>query len=251
MVSDQLREHRRAWMEKPALRAVYTDCYQRMVAQCVPGLTLEIGGGTGNLREFLRNKSASLVSSDIQWAPWLDIVCDAHALPITDSGVDNIVMFDVLHHLEKPRLFLNEAVRALRSGGHLIWCEPAITFLSYPFYRFFHPEPVRMRDDPLAFGTPSPDRDPFDSNQAVPTLLVRDDGDYIHSEIPSLRLVSTDWLSLFVYPLSGGFRSWSLVPARAVQPLLRFEQVLAPHLGRFCGFRLISVLERTSDNSIK
>jgi len=37
------------------------------------------------------------------------------------------------------------------------------------------PEPVRMRDFPLSEGVPDPYRDPYDSNQAIPTLLVTRD----------------------------------------------------------------------------
>ena len=44
-------EHYRAiWRKKPALRAVYGDIYRRIDARRRPGRTLEIGGGSGNLK---------------------------------------------------------------------------------------------------------------------------------------------------------------------------------------------------------
>ena len=62
----------------------------------------------------------------------------------------------------------------------------------------------------------------------------------------ALRLVRLDHFSLIAYPLSGGFRSWSLLPELLVTPLLRLEALVAPLVGRFAGFRLLAVLERRS-----
>jgi len=41
---------REAWQRKPSLRRVYEDIYRRMRAQCIPGTTLEVGGGSGNFK---------------------------------------------------------------------------------------------------------------------------------------------------------------------------------------------------------
>src|SRR5512134_2847437 len=113
---------------------------------CRPGLMLEIGGGSGNLKEFMPR----VVTTDILQAPWLDAVADAEALPFRDKTFDDIVMVDVLHHLEAPGLFFREAQRVLRPRGRLVLVEPAITPLSWVAYRFCHQEPVIMGQDPLA-----------------------------------------------------------------------------------------------------
>ena len=59
-----------------------------------------------------------------------------------------------------------------------------------------------------------------------------------------MRLIEVRRLALFTYPLSGGFRRWSLLPERCVEPFLRVEQWLEPVLGRFMAFRMIVVIER-------
>lgn len=240
----ELREtldgHRRVWERKPVLRAIYADCYRRMVAQCRPGRTLEIGGGTGNLKAHLKD----IVSLDVQASPWLDLVADAQRLPFAERSFDNIVMFDVLHHLERPRLFLQEAARTLRPGGRVVVCEPGITPVSYVFYTFFHPEPVRLGEDPLAAGGLSPDRDPWDSNQHIPTALFGRARARLPNAVPGLAVLSCDYFGLLAYPLSGGFRSWSLLPAGLVGGLLKLENLLAPVLGRLMGFRLIGVIAK-------
>jgi putative chitinase len=38
---------------------------------------------------------------------------------------------------------------------------------------------------------------------------------------PQLRVRGVEWLSLFAYPLSGGFQPWSLMPASSVSPSVR------------------------------
>ena len=101
-----------------------------------------------------------------------------------------------------------------------------------------------FRSDPLADGSPSPGKEPMDSNQAVPTLLAGRDRARMETQFPGLRLVHTERLSLLAYPLSGGFRRWCLVPPVLVAPLLRLESRLEGRIGRYAGFRLLLVLER-------
>jgi hypothetical protein len=61
---------------------------------------------------------------------------------------------------------------------------------------------------------------------------------------PGLRILTREWVSLFAYPLTGGFRPWSLIPASAVAPMLRLERAISPVLGWLLAFRLFVVLER-------
>lgn len=239
-VDHRLVEHRQQWDSKPVLRGVYGDFHNRLLAACRPGRTLDIGAGSGHMDEA----DQSVVALDILHAPWLDVVGDAEALPFKDRTFDNIVMLDVLHHLANPRLFFAEAARVLTSGGRIVMIEPGITPLSWPFYKWIHPEPVIMTADPLADA--SEGSDPWDSNQAIPTKLFarREGRDRFHREFAELRVRERRWLSLFAYPLSGGFRSWSLVPARAVPRLLRWESFLLPVIGPVMAFRLFVVVER-------
>ncbi len=111
-----LNEHRIVWQDKPVLRAIYADFYRRIIAACRPGLSLEIGGGSGNLKDF----ASEVISTDVVPTPWLDAAADAQALPFGEESFTNIVMVDVLHHIERPRRFFAEAERVLRPGGRII-----------------------------------------------------------------------------------------------------------------------------------
>ena len=166
-MNEELTDYKISWGRKPVLRTIYSDYFARLAGHCKPGRTLEIGGGIGNLKDMLPD----VVSSDIQLSDHLDLVADAQSLPTDENAFTNIVMLDVLHHLEFPIRFLKEAMRTLEPGGRIIMIEPAITLGSSLFYRLIHHEPVRMSADPLLDGEPDPHRDPYDSNQAIPTLL--------------------------------------------------------------------------------
>jgi len=118
---DTLAGYRSVWDRKPVLRVVYDDLFRRIAEACGPGTTLEIGGGSGNLAERLLD----VVASDIQYAPWLNLVADAQRLPFAAGALGNIVMLDVLHHVEYPLHILAKAERVLRPGGRIVMVEPA------------------------------------------------------------------------------------------------------------------------------
>ncbi len=235
-------EFRQVWDAKPALRAVYADYYRRMRAWCPAGLgvILEIGAGSGNLKDHLPD----VVATDVVPSDWLDALADAQALPFADASLGAVVGVDVLHHVEFPGRFLAEAQRALRPGGRVVLVEPAITPVSRVVFKLGHPEPVLLDADPLADGSPDAAKHPMDSNQAIPTLLAGRDRLRVESQFPGLKVLHAETLSLLAYPLSGGFRRWCLVPRSLIGPLLRLESHLERHLGPYAGFRLLLVLER-------
>jgi hypothetical protein len=123
--------------------------------------------------------------------------------------------------------------------------EPGITPFSAPFYRLLHQEPVTMAIDPLADGRPDPTKDPYVGNQAIPTLLVTREAYRFAQMFPGLKIAQIEWLSLFAYPLSGGFKSWSLLTPALARALLRIEDLVAPILGRLSAFRVLIVVEKT------
>lgn len=236
----QLEDYRRRWKEKHALRAVYRDLYERMAQASVKGTGLEIGGGIGNMRI----PNVELLRMDIQPSQGVNVAADAHFLPFKDSAFSNVYLFDVLHHLQCPLVFLAEAQRVLGAKGRVIMVEPGISKLSHLLYGLGHEEPVDMSWDPMAPCEFISGKDPYASNQAIPTLLFAKYAFALRDSGLRLRVVDCRWLSLFAYPLSGGFKKWSLMPTWLVPICLRFEEWLLPKLGAWMGFRLMIVLEK-------
>lgn len=239
----RLAEHRRIWDEKEVLRIVYGDYYQRLLGACPPtGRLLDIGGGSAHVKAFRDD----VVTLDILPFPGIDVVGDAHELPFADGTFSGLVMLDVLHHLERPVAFLKEAARVLQPGGRLAMMEPGITPVSWWFYHFVHQEPVVLSQDPFAMTARQPGKDPFDSNQAIPTLMfgTAKGRARVAETVPELRVSTVDWLSVGVYPLSGGFKPWCLVPKGVAARGIALEDKLPRLLRRAAGFRIFTVLER-------
>ena len=137
--------------QNPALRALYAElvrahrapsCRRRAL-----GPRVELGSGPGFAREFIPD----LELTDLVRAPWHDREVSAEALPFADGSVGALVLFDVLHHLPSPRRFFDGGgARAARRAGRIVMCEPYISPLSYPVYKFLHEEPLDLSVDPLA-----------------------------------------------------------------------------------------------------
>ena len=242
----RFEDHRRAWQANPALRACYGHWYGKLRAALPPpdlGSWIEIGSGPGFAREFI----PELEMTDVVQAPWHTRRMSAEALSLEDHSVGALLLFDVLHHVAAPATFFSEAARVLRPGGRILLCEPYISPVSGWVYHRFHPEPVDMSVDPLvsAVQDEAIAKDPFASNQAIPTLLFcRDKGRIFKSMFPQLGVLGVERLAGLAYPASGGFSHAPFLPAPLWRGLFAMENLLPEIAFRGFGFRMIVVIER-------
>jgi SAM-dependent methyltransferase len=242
---ERFENHRQAWAQNRMLRALYADLYARLAAELPPealGRRVELGSGPGFAREFI----PGVELTDLVGAPWHDREASAEALPFEDGGVGALVLFDVLHHLPSPRRFFAEAVRVLARGGRIVMCEPYISPMSWPVYRFFHEEPLDLGVDPLALQAQAGDgaRDPFDANQAIPTLLFGREQRAFAEAFPALAIKRVQRLSGFSCPASGGFSHRPFLPWALWSLLHRFDAHAPAALMRLIAFRMLVVIER-------
>jgi SAM-dependent methyltransferase len=235
---------RQAWESNQPLRVLYGRWYAR-IREALPsrdlGPWIEIGSGSGFAREFIPD----LELSDIVKAPWHDHCVSADNLPFVDGSVGALVLLDVLHHLSAPAKFFQEAVRVLRPGGRIVFCEPYISPVSSVVCRLFHPEPIDMRAQPLAEHGAF-DKDPFSSNQAIATLLCRRAGlREMEQRFPMLKMVRFERMAGLSYPATGGYSRPPLLPVGLWRVLLTLEDRLPAVAYRLIGFRLLAVFERS------
>jgi SAM-dependent methyltransferase len=84
---------------------------------------LELGSGAGHSRIYM--KGYNFITTDIYNLQWIDEKnIDAQHTPFKDASYDYIFIKNVLHHLDQPVLFFEEAGRLLKKGGRIIIFEP-------------------------------------------------------------------------------------------------------------------------------
>lgn len=121
--------HLRARIGKHLTRLGLESFYQSNLKD-VNGVILDIGSGTQALNY---GSSSRIVRLDIKKTENVDIVADAHNLPLPDSSFDAITCKQVLEHLNHPHKAVDEMLRVLKPGGKLV--------ASTCFYWPIHGEP--------------------------------------------------------------------------------------------------------------
>jgi len=79
---------------------------------------LELGSGTCNVAELLRDKGFILTIVDVKDLSFVaglrPIICDSKTLPFQDNSFDVATVLDVLHHAAKPETLVKEARRVAK-----------------------------------------------------------------------------------------------------------------------------------------
>ena len=234
-----LENQLQAWKNKPALRNIYGQWFKAIKENLSDGISVEVGCGIGRLRTWIPN----VLTIDIVRLAWTDVVCYALELPFRNESLGNLILFDVLHHLSHPVRFFREASRLLKPKGRIIIMEPYVSPVSWVVYRFFHPEPVIMGCDPYdSEGIKDSDK-PFDSNQAIPTLMFYRSLKQWREMFPEFEIKIRKRLALFAYPATGGFGGRQLLPAKMIGWVNRMESLCKP-LDSLFAFRTLIVVEK-------
>jgi SAM-dependent methyltransferase len=241
-LAESLREHERAWNDRPLLRHIYREWFALLASRLssVPGTTIELGSGIGQLRDAVPD----LVTTDVEPTPWADRVVDAEALPFGAGELANIVMLDVYHHLPRPAPFLDEARRTLAPGGRVVMLEPYCSPFSSLAYRL-HREHLDQSVDPFA-EDPRLETEPMEGNMALPTLAFFRHEQAFRARWPELALVERRLMTFVLYPLSGGFSAPQVLPAFLRRPVGALERALTP-LAWLLAFRALIVVERRDE----
>ncbi len=99
----------------------------------VHGRTLDLGAGSAKYRSLIMPKASTYTTFDMVPGPHIDIVGDILNLPIPEDSFDTVVSTQVLEHVEKPWVMVQQIRRVLVQGGTCI--------LSAPFLIPYHADP--------------------------------------------------------------------------------------------------------------
>jgi SAM-dependent methyltransferase len=135
----------RPWWRPPGLihdknPNMDADFVQALFDHAGPGtVVLNVGGGPRRYR-------SSDINLNIGGFVNVDMIADAHQIPLLDASVDSVICISVLEHVRWPEQVVAEMLRVLKPGGHLYAEIPFIFFIhGYPSdYRRYSYEGMRL-----------------------------------------------------------------------------------------------------------
>lgn len=241
--NDEIEQNLSNWQKKPLLRKIYHGFHEKIAAFVetkVPGLTVELGSGIGNIKEVIPN----CLRTDLFPNPWLDQVENAYALSFRDASVANIILFDVFHHLRFPGTALAEFQRVLAPGGRVIIFDPYISLLGLIVYGLLHHEPIALNEK-ITWSAPkswSPSSDAYYAAQGNATRVFW--GKRFRQDLCDWQVVHRQRLACISYVASGGYSKPQLYPDSAYG-LLRFVDSVFDTVPVLAATRALVVLEKS------
>lgn len=218
---------------KPSLMKLYEEYYQRfseVLKTCPPsGIALELGSGAGFIKEVLPD----VTTSDVIPYEGVDSVVDATKMPFGDGELRAIFLLLVFHHIPNVPSFLREATRCLKEGGRIYIVDQHHGWLSRWILKYAHHEPYHADAREWEFESSGP---LSDANGALSWIVFSRDVARFKREFPDLELLYYRPITPLRYWLTGGLKSWSLLP-NALFPLLTWvDRIICrfvPNLGSF------------------
>lgn len=100
------------------LSQLAADCGTSTAESPARILVVGVGPKANSLPE-LRCEGIDLLKTDLSHGPDVDVICDAHHLPLDDGSMDAVVVMNVLEHVLDPWDCVQEIHRVLRAGGYV------------------------------------------------------------------------------------------------------------------------------------
>jgi SAM-dependent methyltransferase len=115
------------------------------LASILPPLAkiLVIGGSIKGLGMDMiyDDESYEIISSDVSFGPYTNLICDCHDIPFEDETFDCVIVQAVLEHVLEPNRCVKEIHRVLKSSG-IVYSETPfmqqVHMRQYDFTRFTH-----------------------------------------------------------------------------------------------------------------
>jgi SAM-dependent methyltransferase len=211
-----------------------------------PSSYLEIGAGAGISGLFLGEFDV-LRTDFLPWKEGKVIgAVDAQNLPYEESSFNGVIGVDMIHHVEKPALLLNESMRVTKPGGVLVFIEPYVSITSYPVYKIFHPERVTI---PSGF---DPNKtwvsdSASDGDQSVGQRIfcTKSGKEFLVSHFKKKVSIEVDYLSPIAFYLTRGLNNPSTVPAWLIKAFVKIDSTIPRCIRKLTASRMIVVI-RTS-----
>lgn len=224
--------------EKPSLKRYYQKIYARYAAclrRCPnSGLALELGSGGGFVKEVLPD----IITSDVLAYEGLDQVIDGTQMPFAEASLRFIGMHNVFHHIPDVEAFLFEVQRTLMPGGRLFIVDQHVGLISSPILSHVHHEPFDVDAKQWSFATSGP---LSGANGALAWIVFVRDQARFKQLYPQLRIIGYRPHTPLCYWLTGGLKSWNLLPPALISAAEAFDKFLlwiSPSFGSFVDIEI-------------
>lgn len=239
----EIELNRQSWVRKPLLKKIYGRFYKTISSRLTPGITLELGSGIGQIKEFIPNT----ITSDLYPGPGIDRVESAYQLSFSNNSINNIILFDVWHHLQYPGLALLECQRILKVGGRILIFEPAMGLIPRIIYFLFHHEPIGYFGD--ITWTPKPgeafSQKEYFASQARAWKIFYNNN--YQDQLSNLSMIECKTWSDLCYLGSGGFSKRSLYPEKLYSTISYVDRILTKTSSYLFAARMLVILQKNSD----
>lgn len=238
----EIQSNKEAWQLKSVLKKIYDSFYSEIAKYLVGGessKTVELGSGIGHSRDVIPN----CLRTDLFPNPWLDQVENAYQLTFEDNSIDNLILFDVFHHLRYPAVAFREFERVLKDNGRVIVFEPYLSLLGLIVYGLCHSEALGLNkkietDPPKGWVSDN------DSYYAAQGNAYRIFNSKKYSQVFSgFQLVLQKKYSAISYVASGGYSKPQLYPDSAYNLMKKIDW-FCDKLPALFATRLLVTLEK-------
>lgn len=227
--------------KKPALQNIYRHYYQffkKILATCPKqGLALEIGSGAG----FVKKIIPEIITSDYLAYEGIDKIIDATELPYEKNTLKFIGMINVLHHIPNAEKFFEEARRVLLPGGKIAIIDQHHGWFSRFILKYAHHEPYFPHAKNWSFQSTGP---VSGANGALAWIIFERDRKRFESLFPDLKIINYAPHSPLIYWLSGGLKSWGLLPKWAFGMAIKLDSLLICVSKQFGSFVNIEIVKK-------
>lgn len=236
-------KNRELYKKKELLNIIYNNYFNQIKQNLYQGKNstiLEIGSSG-----FIKEVIPQCITSNLEKRDdMVDVEENIYDLNQKDNSLSNIIMVDIFHHLEFPKLALNNMHRALEIGGRVLMIEPAMGIIPRIIYKLFHHEPngfnFLIKWDQIPKELPGKT-----SYFAAQSLTWRA---FVKKELDledKFKMKKIHCFSDFAYLGSGGFSYKSFYPKKFYNFIKVLDKIFTKIGTKIFSSRMLVVLEKT------
>lgn len=192
-------------------------------------IIVEIGAGAS----FSNHYCPNIILTDVLPYKGIHKVIDATNMDFKSNSVNCFYLMNVLHHISDAKKFFKECDRCLVNSGKIYIVDQYPSILGKIILKYFHHEAFNEKATDWSFKTTGP---LSGANGALTWIIFFRDIEIFNREFPQFNIVHKSIHTPIYYWLTGGLKSWNLIPKFASNMFLKIDNLISkmfPKIGCF------------------